>query len=147
MILSNFKQPLSARLAKFMEQFKTLPHDIHQQLVLFYMAALDRPLYAENGIRKFEYFAMNNIWYQVSACLIIEEDARLYETCLDRMYTRAQDDNDKDLKHLWVHFWTYVGMKLPQMAADHVEQFLVTTIDHKNLSFLTLLPVSFSKEK
>ena len=109
------------------------------------MAALDRPLYAENGNRKFEYFAMNNIWYQVSACLFNEEDARLYKACLDRMFTRAHDDNDKDLKYLWVHFWTFVGMKLPQVAADHVEQFLVTTIDDKNLSLLILLPVSFSK--
>ncbi|CAF4015801.1 unnamed protein product, partial [Rotaria sp. Silwood1] len=137
---AQFFQPLAARLAKFMEQFKALPSALHQQLALFYVAALDRPLYAENGNRKFEYFAMNNIWHYVRACLINEEDVRLYKACLDQMYTRAQEDNDKDLKYWWVSFWQTVGMKMPQTAVDYIEQFLYITIDGKDMSFLPLLP-------
>ncbi|CAF4876840.1 unnamed protein product [Rotaria socialis] len=139
---AQFFQPLSARLAKFMEQFKTLPSALHQKLALFFMAILNRPLYAENGIRKFEYWTMNNIWHYVSLCIANQEDVRLYNTCLDRLYTRAQDDNDQDLKCWWISFWQTVGMKFPQVAADHVEQFLCITIDEKDMSFLVLLPVS-----
>jgi hypothetical protein len=106
------------------------------------MAALDRPLYAENGNRKFEYFAMLNLWGLVGTCLVNEDDAHLYDTSLDRMYTRAHDEDDKDLYYWWANFWQHVGMKLPQVAADHAEQFLVTTIDRKDMSFLILLPVS-----
>ncbi|CAF3078598.1 unnamed protein product [Rotaria socialis] len=139
---AQFFQPLSARLAKFMEQFKTLPSALHQKLALFFMAILNRPLYAENGIRKFEYWTMNNIWHYVSLCIANQEDVRLYNTCLDRLYTRAQDDNDQDLKCWWISFWQTVGMKFPQVAADHVEQFLCITIDEKDMSFLVLLPIT-----
>jgi hypothetical protein len=133
---------MSARLAKFIREFKTLPRALHEQLSSFFMATLDRPFFSENGYRKFEYTAMSNLWHAVGPCLVDEDDARVYETCLERLYTRALDDNDKDLHYWWVTFWTTVGMKLPQVAADHVEQFLVTTIDRKDVSFFVLLPVS-----
>ncbi|CAF4256628.1 unnamed protein product [Rotaria sp. Silwood2] len=88
---------------------------------------------------------MSNLWHQLRVCLINEEDARAYNTCLGRLGIRAQDDNDKDLKYWWLSFWTTVGMKLPQVAVDHVEQFLATTIDQKDMNFLVILPVSISK--
>ncbi|CAF2614744.1 unnamed protein product [Rotaria sp. Silwood2] len=84
---------------------------------------------------------MSNLWHQLRVCLINEEDARAYNTCLGRLGIRAQDDNDKDLKYWWLSFWTTVGMKLPQVAVDHVEQFLATTIDQKDMNFLVILPV------
>ncbi len=76
------------------------------------------------------------------SCLINEDDARLYEPILERMYTRAQDDNDSQLYNWWVSFWTTVGIKLPQVAVNHVEKFLVSTIDRKDMNFLNLLLVS-----
>jgi hypothetical protein len=138
----SFEKPMSARLAKFIERFKTLPHALHQQLASFFMATLDRPFFTENGTRKFEYTAMSNLWHKVGPCLVDESDALVYDSCLERLYTRAQEDDDKDLHDWWITFWTTVGMKLPQVAADHVEQFLITTIDRKDMSLLSLLPVS-----
>jgi hypothetical protein len=61
------------------------------------------------------------------------------------MYTLATDEDDKDVRYWWVNFWIYVGMKLPQLAADRIEQLLIITIDRKDFTCLSLLPVKILK--
>jgi hypothetical protein len=136
---------MSERLFTFLEQLKTVPHDIHKQLSSFFVAALDRPLCTENGLKTFEYSAIRNLWSRISSILIKEDDARLYLTCLDRMYTLATDEDDKDVRYWWVNFWINVGRKLPQIAADRIEQLLIITIDRKDMTCLSLLPVKILK--
>ncbi len=133
---------MASRLAIYINHLQTLPHAVHTQLASFIFAALGRPLHLENGLGTFEFRAVYDLWYSVVSCLINEDDARLYEPILERMYTRAQDDNDSQLYNWWVSFWTTVGIKLPQVAVNHVEKFLVSTIDRKDMNFLNLLLVS-----
>jgi hypothetical protein len=133
---------MSERLFTFLEQLKIVPHDIHKQLSSFFVAALDRPLCTENGLKTFEYSAIRNLWSNISSILIKEDDASLYLTCLDRMYTLAHDEDDKDVRYWWVNFWINVGRKLPQLAAHRIEQLLIITIDRKDFTCLSLLPVS-----
>jgi hypothetical protein len=133
------------RLFTFLEQLKIVPHDIHKRLFSLLVAALDRPLYTENGSYTFEYFAIRNLWSRIGSILIKEDDARLYLTCLDRMYTLAHDENDKNVRYWWVNFWINVGMKLPQIAADRIQKLLIITIDRKDVTCLSLLPVNISR--
>jgi hypothetical protein len=132
---------MSEKIFTFLEQLKIVPHDIHQQLCSFFVAALDRPLCTENGLKTFEYSAITNLWARLSSIIIKEDDARLYLTCLDRMYTLAHDEDDQDVRYWWVNFWIYVGMKLPQLAVNRIQQLLIITIDRKDFTCLSLLPV------
>jgi hypothetical protein len=116
-------------------------------LASFYFPALGRPLHLGNGIGTFEFRAVYNLWHTVGLCLVNEDDARLYEPVLERMYTRAQDENESQLYQWWVSFWTTVGIKLPLLAVNQVEKFLVSTIDRKDMDFLSLLPVSNDSER
>jgi hypothetical protein len=135
---------MSERLFTFLEQL-TVPHDIHKQLSSLLVTALDRPLCTENGLKTFEYFIIKNLWSNISSILIKEDDASLYLTCLDRMYTLAYDEDDKDVRYWWVNFWINVGRKLPQIAADRIQQLLIITIDRKDMTCLSLLPVKIFK--
>jgi len=136
---------MSERLFTFLQQLKTVPHDIHKQLSSFFVAALDRPLCTENGLKTFEYSAIRNLWSNISSILIKEDDASLYLTCLDRMYTLAYDEDDKDVKYWLANFWINVGMKLPHLAVNRIQQLLIITIDHKDFTCLSLLPVNIFK--
>jgi len=135
---------MSERIFTFLEQLKTVPHDIHKQLSSFFVAALDRPLYTENGLKTFEYLAIRNLWSKISSIVIKEDDASLYLPCLDRMYTLAHDEDDKDVRYWWVNFWINIGMKLPQLAANRIQQLLIIIIDRKDFTCLSLLPVNIS---
>ena len=78
----------------------------------------------------------------MDSIVIKEEDARLYLTTLDRMYSLAYDEDEKNCKHWWTTFWMTVGKKLPQLTIDHVKQLLIVTIDRKDFTCLSLLTVN-----
>lgn len=133
---------MSEKLAIFLEQQKTIPHDIHQRLSSFFFTTIDRPFRAESGGVTFEYLAFRNLWARLSSIVIKEEDARLYLTTLDRMYILAYDEDEINCKRWWTTFWMNVGMKLPQLAIDRIQQLLIVSIDRKDFTCLSLLTVN-----
>ncbi|CAF4700328.1 unnamed protein product, partial [Rotaria sp. Silwood2] len=55
------------------------------------------------------------------------------------------DDGQIVFYSWWSIFWNNVGIKLPDTAADFVQDFLYDTIDRKQISVASLLPLFYNK--
>ncbi|CAF4777786.1 unnamed protein product, partial [Rotaria sp. Silwood2] len=75
-------------------------------------------------------------------CIQNEDDARPSESCADRLYRLVYDENEQHLHSWWLTFWSIVSTKYPNIAVDHIPQFLDEIIDHKQLTLLAILSVS-----
>ncbi|CAF1549843.1 unnamed protein product, partial [Rotaria sordida] len=69
-------------------------------------------------------------------------DVRLYEPCLKQLRSLACDEEETTFFDWLTTFWSITGMKIPDVAADHVEEFLSDLIDRKQIHMMALLPVS-----
>lgn len=133
---------MSEKLFTFLEQLSTIPQSIHEQLSSFILLALDRPLNSESGTPTLEYFCVRNLWSGISSIINKESEVRIYFPCLDRMYILIIDDDEKNAKYWWTNFWVFIGMKFPQVVADRLEQILTITIDRKDMTCSSILPVT-----
>ncbi|CAF4634898.1 unnamed protein product [Rotaria sp. Silwood1] len=143
--MRSFFTTLATHLAKYIELLKTLPQEVHRQLASFIVDTLTCPIQYENGQTSFEHIAAMQLWYKIGPCLTNDTDARLYGSCIKKLYSLACDDNEKTFYDWWSMFWNVVGMKLPNVAADYVEDFLSDTIDRKNIAVASLLPMLYTK--
>jgi len=91
----------------------------------------------------FAYTTTLYLWYKVIKCINNEDDARSYESCADRLYKLVCDEGAENLHNWWVTFWCIVGIKYPNVAVDHISQFLHEVIDCKQIALTQLLNVSF----
>ncbi|CAF3843939.1 unnamed protein product [Rotaria sordida] len=144
-LLRSFFTNLATHLAKYIELLKILPHEVHRELASFILATLACPIQYENGQTSFEHIAATQLWYRIGQCLTNEVDARLYKLCIKKLYSLACDDNEQTFYDWWSLFWNMIGMKLPNVAADYVEDFLSDTIDRKHISVASLLPMLYNK--
>jgi hypothetical protein len=85
-----------------------------------------------------------HLWFKIIQCINNDDDARPYEPCADRLYQLISDEGGYSLYHWWNTFWGIVAMKYPNVAANHISQFLHEVIDRKQFSLVTILGVSFS---
>ncbi|CAF4268347.1 unnamed protein product [Rotaria sp. Silwood2] len=144
-LMRSFFTTLVTHLAKYIELLKTLPNEVHHELASFILATLACPIQYENGQTSFEHISAMQLWYRIGQCLTNEADARLYGLCIKKLYSLACDDNEQTFYDWWSMFWNTVGMKLPNVAADYVEDFLSDTIDRKHIAVTSLLPMLYNK--
>ncbi|CAF4507510.1 unnamed protein product, partial [Didymodactylos carnosus] len=115
----------------------TIPRMLHQKLSKFCRTTIDLSLILETGSNTFPYCALNNIWYQSGTSTETIDDAKLYVECADVMHKRSEEV--KSLYSMWEMFWQSIVMKYPDLASDHIEQFLNDFIDRKQMSMLMIL--------
>ncbi|CAF1064963.1 unnamed protein product [Adineta steineri] len=141
-----FFTAISQLLSESIQHIKTIPTALHQQLATFCSAALDCSLHDENGGMTFEHLAALHIWFKVGQCIDNEDNARVYETCLDRLYKLIYDEEEEEKMYSWwCTFWSMTALKYPNVAANHISQFLHEIIDHKKMNLLGLLPTLYAK--
>jgi hypothetical protein len=133
---------VAVQLGNFIAHIKHLPLAMHQQLASFCLTTMANPLTNENGSLTLACNAVLNLWYKSITCIHSEEDARQYEACADRLYQIACEESDKFTHTWWITFWSILVMKYPNLAVDHLPQFLHEVIDRKQTLFVTFLPVS-----
>ncbi len=90
----------------------------------------------------FEHISALHIWFKVIQSIDNEDNARVYEPCVDQLYKLVYDEDVQSVHSWWMTFWTIITLKYPNVAADHVSQFLLEIIDHKKFNLIGLLPVS-----
>ena len=96
----------------------------------------------EDGNESDEQESAKELWMIICECVTNENEARLYETCLQRITSLAREEEQTNL-YSWYHtFWNEVGKHCPTLAMHHVEGFLQYTIDRKDPSLFLLLRVS-----
>jgi len=90
----------------------------------------------------FEQISASHIWFKIIQCIDNEDNARIYEPCVDQLYKLVYDEDVQSVLSWWMTFWSIITLKYPNVAADHVSQFLLEIIDHKKFNLIGLLPVS-----
>ncbi|CAF3918965.1 unnamed protein product [Adineta steineri] len=83
--------------------------------------------------------------FRVASVIYNENNAHLYETFLDRMYMNVKNDNKTMLCQWWTGFWLTIGMKLTNIAIDHIDQFFEYTFNYKDMSFIGLLMMLYNQ--
>lgn len=111
-------------------------------MAAFVLIALSRPLRYENGNDSLEKTAAEYIWLRLCYCLNNEKNVRVYEGCIKKIRSLACDDDEVAFFNWWSSFWNSVTFKVPDVAADYIEDFFIDAIDRKQTSMLGLLNVS-----
>ncbi|CAM4794789.1 unnamed protein product [Rotaria magnacalcarata] len=109
---------LNFRFVNYIEILKALPHEVHCRLASFILTTLVYPIQNEDGQVSFEYLP-----------------------CIQKLYSLVYADNEQRFYDLWSSFWNSVGFRLPDVAIDHIEDFLNDILDRKHIAAATLLPV------
>ncbi|CAF0967293.1 unnamed protein product [Rotaria magnacalcarata] len=65
--------------------------------------------------------------------------------CIQKLYSLVYADNEQRFYDLWSSFWNSVGFRLPDVAIDHIEDFLNDILDRKHIAAATLLPIVYDK--
>jgi hypothetical protein len=128
--------------AESFEQLKTVPLTLHQQLASCILSALDCPLKDENGSMTLANRAALYLWFKLGKFMNSEDDARVYEPCVDRIYKLICDEGETHLRSWWNAYWCWVCTKYPNVAVNHIPQFLEEIIDRKETTLAGLLTVS-----
>ncbi|CAF0844664.1 unnamed protein product [Rotaria sordida] len=134
-----FFNNMSQHLGEFIVQLKRLSHNIHSKLATLFLSLLDYSFYDEDHNMTFHYVTLISILYRTASCIFNENDARLYEPFLDRMYINVKDDNETMFHQIWVNFWLVAGVQVQTIAANHIEQFLDHTFNRKDMCLSSLL--------
>lgn len=69
----------------------------------------------------------------------------LFFSLLDHSLYDAKDKEKNILYEWWAGFWRIIGAKLENFSRDHIQQFLDYTFNSKDMSFISILLVSYSK--
>jgi len=138
---------MATHLANFIQQLKRLSHNVHLKLSNLFLSLLNYPFYDEEQNMTTEYAILVIILLKTALTIYNENDARLYESFLDRMYNDGKNENKIILYQWWTNFWIIIGIKLQDFACDHIQQFLDYTFTSKNMSLTALLLVSYFKER
>ena len=133
---------MSSRLAMFFQKHQRLSTRVHSLLSALFTSLLDYPSCDEDQNLSFEYILMAIMTLRVAMTICNENDARLYEPYLDRVYQIVKNDKQSSLYEWWIQFWLIVGIKIPSVAVNHIEQFLEHTFNTKDMNFCGLLTVS-----
>ncbi|CAF2897940.1 unnamed protein product [Rotaria sp. Silwood2] len=112
-----FFSNMAKHLGNFIVQLKRLPHNIHSKLATLFLSLLDYSFYDEDHNMTFHHVTLVSVLYKTASSIYNENDARLYEPFLDRMYNDAKDDNKTMLHQMWLHFW------LVTLCVQHTELF------------------------
>ncbi|CAF3691039.1 unnamed protein product [Rotaria socialis] len=145
-LYDNFLRSLVKLLAESLAHLKTLPLTLHEEIASFILAALNHPFMKENGAMTLAHDASLPLWFKLGVCMHTEDDARPYKTCADRLYQLAFEDEAQQQFHpWWLTFWTIVGLKYPNLALDHISQFLEEIIDRKRFTLLSIVTTLYSK--
>ncbi|CAF0891470.1 unnamed protein product [Rotaria sordida] len=144
-MMASFFISLATQLGKYIEILKNFPQEIHRQLASLILTALKRPYQNENGQMSLEHIIAMNLWFKIAQCLKDEADVRLYESCIKEIHSLACDNDEKTFFDWWNAFWFIVGMKIPDAAADYVEDFLNDLLDRKQINMISLLPTFYPK--
>ncbi|CAM4838547.1 unnamed protein product [Rotaria magnacalcarata] len=143
--MSSFFTQLAIQVGTYIEVLKNLPNEVHGQLASFILAALKRPHQNESGQASFEHIIATVVWFKIAPYLNNAADVRLYEPCLKQLRSLACDEEETTFFDWLTTFWSITGMKIPDVAADHVEEFLSDLIDRKQIHMMALLPTLYSK--
>jgi hypothetical protein len=96
----------------------------------------------ESGSMTFAHSTSLFFWFKLGHCINSEDDAHVYEPCTDRLYKLICDEEGQNLRQWWNTFWVWICPKYPNVAVNHISQFLEEIIDRKEISLISLLPVS-----
>ncbi|CAF3410645.1 unnamed protein product [Rotaria sp. Silwood2] len=143
--MRSFFISIDIELATYIEHLKTLPYEVHCQLAALIIVTRSCPIQHGNGINTFEHTIVSQIWYRIGPCLNNHKDVRVYEKCLKKLYSLGCDDGQIVFYSWWSIFWNNVGIKLPDTAADFVQDFLHDALDRKQISVASLLPLLYNK--
>ncbi|CAF3498130.1 unnamed protein product [Rotaria socialis] len=143
--LERFFTNVTSKLATYLQQLKSLPENIHREIVSFILAALVLPLKRENGEISFEKEMANTIWLVIGELLTSEKEVRIYEPCIKRIHSLACDDREEDFFEWWSNFWQFMGLKIPDMASEYAEEFLSDVINRKRFDLFAILPDVYLK--
>ncbi|CAF0846606.1 unnamed protein product [Adineta ricciae] len=134
-----FFTEISSHLAIFFQKHQRLSTCVHSVLSALFTSLLDYPLYDEDRNPSLGYILMAIMTLRVAMTICNENDARLYEPYLDRVYQIVKNDEQTSLCQWWIQFWLIIGIKIPSVAVNHIEQFLEHTFNTKDVSFCGLL--------
>ncbi|CAM4771267.1 unnamed protein product [Rotaria magnacalcarata] len=145
-LYDQFFRSLVKLLTEFLGHLKTLPLTLHEEIASFILAALNHPFMNENGAMTLAQTVSLSLWFKLGVCMHTEDDARPYKTCADRLYQLAfEDEAQQRFYPWWLTFWTIVGIKYPNLALDHISQFLEDIIDRKQFTLLSVVTALYSK--
>ncbi|CAF1253486.1 unnamed protein product [Rotaria sordida] len=143
--MNSFFLNIAAHLANYIDLLKVLSHDIHSRLAVLILKALSRPFRYESGQMSMEYNIAERLWHRLCPYLTNEADVRLYEPCIQRIHSLACDEDETKFFQWWSIFWCYVTMKVPDVAANYVEDFFQDVFERKQTVITSLLPMLYSK--
>lgn len=118
-----------------------MPYELHCLIASFVLIALSHPIRYENGNDSLEKTTAEHIWNKICYCLNNEKNVRVYEECIKKIRSLARDDDEAAFYNWWSTFWNAVTLKVPDVAADYIEDFFIDAIDRKQTSILGLLNV------
>ncbi|CAF3805546.1 unnamed protein product [Rotaria sp. Silwood1] len=132
---------LAERLSIYTDILKTLSLSIHNTLNSIFLTVLDQPRQNENGSTSFGHTIFDLLWSKLPEMITMEEDARIYEASLSKLYTiaRNEEKEETNLFRCWCAFWSTIGVRFPQVADNHVETLLNEFIDRDQIEFMHLL--------
>lgn len=134
-------------MGESLEQSKSLPITLHQQLASFFLTTLDWLLSDENGTTTVSYSITMQLWYKVTRCINNEDEAAVYEQFNNRIYQLAYEEEGEQLKlyDWWKSYWANIGYKCPNAAIKNISMFLYEIIDRKRSDYIALVTVSLKK--
>ncbi|CAF1495255.1 unnamed protein product [Rotaria sp. Silwood1] len=144
-IMISFFVNIAAQLTNYIDLLKVLSNDVHSRLATLLLKALSRPLRYENGDMSMEYAIAERLWHCLCPYLINEADVRLYEPCIQRIHSLACDEDETKFFEWWSTFWCCITMKVPDFAANYVEDFFQDVFEHKQTVITSVLPMLYFK--
>ncbi|CAF1175185.1 unnamed protein product [Adineta steineri] len=138
----SFITNLSNQLGDFIQRLKRLSNNVHSKIASLFLSILNYPFYDEDHNMTFQYTVLVCLLFRVASVIYNENDARLSQPFLDEMYMNVKNDNKTMLCQWWIGFWLTIGMKLTNIAIDHIDQFFEYTFNSKDMSFIGLLMLS-----
>ncbi|CAF3164295.1 unnamed protein product [Rotaria sp. Silwood2] len=143
--MNSFFINIAAQLANYIDLLKVLSHDAHSRLATLVFITLSRPLRYENGQMSMEFTIAERLWHRLCSYLTYEADVRLYEPCIQRIHSLACDEDETIFFQWWSTFWCHITMKVPDVAANYVDDFFRDVFEHKQIVITSLLPMLYSK--
>lgn len=132
---------MAIRIANILDQLPNLSVSFHRQIAEFVSVVLKSPMTLENGGLTLGANVCLCLWFQIATLIQSEEAARQYSQCLRQMYQIVCDTDDQTIYPWWMHFWSIIASKYPDVALDHLDHLLHDSIDRKQSMLTMFMPV------
>ena len=137
-----FFQLIGYFIANNLQRIRTFPLDVHQKLAQMFIIILQRPLKDESGVMRHTMMVLIHIGFRLLTLIQTEDEFRHYEIFSDVLYQNLCEEEETNLRALWSILWSTIGVKYPNIAMNHLNQFFDDIFRRNDMSLVPVLTVS-----